>query len=320
MEFVQGANLRALIETRSVEPDQALAIVAQICDALQYAHDEGIVHRDIKPENVLLTRGEDREAGSSQVKLCDFGIAHVLDSRAGTLAFTQEGAVLGTPDFMAPEQCDGRPVSPATDVYALGATLFLLTSGKAPFEQEQTMATLFAHMSQPPPKLGVVMPEVSEATSALCARALEKEPRDRFVDAGALLEAIERILRGEPTSLDVHPRKPVSDPARVAQHVFVWNLESTPEALWPLVSNTDRLNQAVGLPPAMFERVSTQDGTELYGGNRVAGVDLRWREHPFEWIEGRRWSVLRVLERGVLHWLTVELVLVRGPEGGTEVG
>ena len=322
LEFVDGGDLADLLEARGgrLPEEEALAIVADIARGLAEAHARGIVHRDIKPQNVMIASAPPDQTARVTVKLCDFGIARALDRREGTLGFTEHGAVLGTPAYMAPEQCSGQLLSPATDVYALGVTLFLLVSGRLPFEASESTALLLAHTAEPAPGLCEVCSDVSEATARLVARMLQKAPAERFADAGALLEAIERLLRGDASGEDrVHPIKPTLVPARVVQHVFEWELEASAEALWPLVSNTDRLNRAVGLPPAHFERVQKALGVETFASNRVSGINLHWREHPFEWIEGRRWSVLRVFEKGVMHWFTVELELIPKPGGGTRL-
>jgi serine/threonine protein kinase len=321
LELVEGQDLAEVQKSRGgrLSEREALEVTADVCRGLSEAHASGIVHRDIKPENVMIARPQGGNAGTGRVKLCDFGIARALDRRSGTLAFTQEDSLLGTPEFMAPEQCNGETLSAATDVYALGVMLFNLLAGRTPFESKDVMSLLLAHTNKPPPKLSEVTPEVSDATAQLVARMLEKRPRDRYADAAAVLEAIEQILRGEPTQIAIHPVRPKAEPARVAQHVFEWELKSSPEALWPFVSNTDRLNRAVGLPPALFERFASDEGVRTQAKNRIAGVDLRWQEHPFEWVEGRRWGVLRVFDRGVLHWFTVELELFAKPGGGTRL-
>ena len=323
LELIDGTDLQSVLEAAggTLDEAEALALLADVCRGLAEAHARGIVHRDIKPENVLIAR-EARDASGAyapRVKVCDFGIARVLDGSPNTLALTKAGAVLGTPYFMSPEQCTGHPVSPATDVYAMGVTLFLLLSGRMPFAATEPMALLHAHAFTAPATLASVAPDVSEATSALVARALSKRPTDRFSDASVMLEAIERVLRGEPTSIAVHPARPVIRKERVVTHAFSWDLAATPEALWPFVANTDRLNRALGMSPASFTRAAREGAVETSGANRIAGVDMSWREYPFEWVEGRRWGVLRVFDTGVMHWFTVELSLVPLPAGGTRL-
>ncbi|HEX4354650.1 MAG TPA: protein kinase, partial [Polyangiales bacterium] len=321
LEFVDGGDLADLLQERGgrLPERDALTIVADVARGLAEAHARGIIHRDIKPQNVMIAHNVESASDRVMVKLCDFGIARALNKREGTLAFTEYDAVLGTPAYMAPEQCSGQVLSPATDIYALGVTLFLLISGRLPFDESETTALLVAHTSHEPPLLADVCSDVSDATAQLVARMLRKSPSDRFVDANALVQAIEGVISGEANAEEVHPLQPASRPDRVVRHVFEWDLRASPDALWPFVSNTDRLNRAVGLPPATFERVQKALGVETSGSNRIAGQSLRWREHPFEWIEGRRWSVLRVFDKGVMRWFTIELELSPKAEGGTHL-
>jgi eukaryotic-like serine/threonine-protein kinase len=330
LEFVDGINLQQWLDKRGrCSEHEALAILTDVARGLSEAHVRGIVHRDIKPDNVMIAQSElpplAAAAGTlsepklGQVKLCDFGIARSLTQRDGTMAFTEHGVVLGTPAFMAPEQCRGDELNPATDIYALGVVLFQLISGQLPFEEHEPTLLMFAHVTKAPPILSDVVPDVSIATSKLVARMLAKDPPDRFIDAAALLEALERTANGTSSSVEVHPALPVTDAKRIVRHVFEWDLKASARALWPFVSNTDRLNHAIGLPPAEFIHKLGADGIETEASSRVAGVALRWREHAFEWIESKRWSVLRVFTAGVMVWYIVELSLQTLPNGGTKL-
>jgi serine/threonine protein kinase/class 3 adenylate cyclase len=320
MEFLAGANVADMLEQRGRLPErEALALVAEVCRALEEPHRRGIIHRDIKPENILYVDANPDPARAPRVKLCDFGIARNVQASEGTRV-TREGMIVGTPMFMAPEQCSDGVLGPATDVYALGVTLFLLLTGRAPFVSDDSMQLLLMHVQEPPPALSQLLPEVSAATAALVARALEKDPSRRFTDAGALLDAVEKILRGEPADISVHPPLPVRRAERVMTFAYEWSLAATPAAVWPFVADTDRMNKATGLPAARFElRPAAEGGTEAFGEQHRNGQHLRWREHPFEWIEGRRWSVLRVFERGPMRWYVAEVELQRRPGGGTRL-
>src|SRR5262249_42494424 len=147
-------------------------------------------------------------------------------------------------------------------------------------------------------------PAVSEGTSQVVAKALAKRPSDRYPDAEALLLDLERLLRGEPTSIVAHPRLPPHDTRRVLQYDWRGDLEASPEQLWPYVSNTDRLNRAVGLPAVQSSaQVDPAQGVRRFVQFRKAGVTSAWEEHPFEWIEGRRHGVLRECSQGPFKWL-----------------
>ena len=170
MEFVEGASLRRLIAQRSVSPREALAIVVQVCDALQFAHDHGVVHRDIKPENILVDlRG--------RVKILDFGLAKVLGQ--GGALLTRTSQVMGTPHYMAPEQWE-RPfeVDHRADIFALGVVLYELLTGELPIGR-------FA-----PPSRKVAL---DVRLDGVVLRTLEKEPELRYQQAGDVKTDVERI-------------------------------------------------------------------------------------------------------------------------------
>jgi class 3 adenylate cyclase len=136
------------------------------------------------------------------------------------------------------------------------------------------------------------------------ARALAKRPEHRHADAAALLDDLERLRRGEPASLAVHPRLPAVEPDRVLAYDFRWELEAPPERLWPLVSNTERLNRALGLSAIHFTTEADPTGrVRRFGRLRKLGLEAAWQEHPFEWVEARRFGVLRECSRGPFRWL-----------------
>lgn len=187
MEFVDGVNLRQLEQAGRLSPRQALEIVPQICDALQYAHDEGVVHRDIKPENVLVDR-------KGRVKIADFGLARILNDPPATLRLTGEGQVMGTPHYMAPEQVE-RPleVDHRADIYALGVVFYEMLTGELPLGK-------FA-----PPSRKV---EVDVRLDDVVLRALEKEPALRYQHASDVKTGVEQIASTAPTGKA--PRAPHS--------------------------------------------------------------------------------------------------------------
>ncbi len=150
-------------------------------------------------------------------------------------------------------------------------------------------------------------------------KALAKAPADRYADAGALLRELERLLRGEPADLTVHPRRPDHDPRRVVRYEFTWDLEAAPAQLWRHISNTERLNRAAGLsaprytinpaagdeaPPAAPSDVPIKPRPRRFAELRVIGFPIAWEEQPFEWVEGRRFGVLREFTRGPFRWYT----------------
>ncbi|MHB8490857.1 MAG: Stk1 family PASTA domain-containing Ser/Thr kinase [Solirubrobacteraceae bacterium] len=180
MEYLPGRTLKAVVrEQGPVDPDTAIDIAVQILHAASFAHRHGVVHRDIKPHNVLL--GEEGRA-----TVTDFGIA-----RAGASDMTHTGSIMGTAQYLSPEQAQGHPVSAASDIYAVGILLYELLTGSVPFEGESAVAIALQHLSatpSPPSAAGVAVPS---ALDAIVLRALAKKPGDRFADADEFIAALE---------------------------------------------------------------------------------------------------------------------------------
>jgi serine/threonine-protein kinase len=177
MELVDGKPLSALLRRGTQMPaEQVTALLAQVADALGAAHRTGIVHRDIKPANLLVT--PDRH-----VKVTDFGIARARDG----VTLTRTGQVMGTPQYLSPEQAEGRPSSSASDVYSLGVVLFECLAGRRPFDAESPVATALAHVREPVPDLPANVPA---ALAAVVRRCLDKDPKRRFRDGAALAAAL----------------------------------------------------------------------------------------------------------------------------------
>src|ERR1035437_7654862 len=175
MEFVDGVNLRQLQKAGRLSPREALQIVPQICDALQYAHDEGVVHRDIKPENVLVDR-------KGRVKIADFGLAKIMGRNPESLRLTGEGQVMGTPHYMAPEQVEHPlTVDHRADIFSLGVVFYEMLTGELPLGKFQ------------PPSRKVQM---DVRLDDVVLRALEKEPERRYQHAGEVKSAVETIASG----------------------------------------------------------------------------------------------------------------------------
>lgn len=173
MEFVDGANLRQLEKSARLSPREALQIIPQICDALQYAHDEGVVHRDIKPENVLVDR-------KGRVKIADFGLAKMLDPGVESLRLTVEGQVMGTPHYMAPEQVE-RPlaVDHRADIYSLGVVFYEMLTGELPLGK----------FSPPSRKV-----QVDVRLDEIVLRALENDPERRYQQASEVKQRVQTVL------------------------------------------------------------------------------------------------------------------------------
>ena len=192
MELLDGTELAALIETRGrMAPSDALAVLEPLCEALSCAHDQGVIHRDVKAANVFVCT-------DGRVVLLDFGIAKLSDALAPELTATQQS--IGTPSSMAPEQVNGRAVDPRTDVYALGALLFHMLTGRAPFEDASATMTQYLHLHARRPRASAIA-SVSPRLDDVIIRAMAIKPDDRFSEVSSLLAAVRSALTGSGTIL-----------------------------------------------------------------------------------------------------------------------
>ena len=191
-EYVDGENAKQLITRRGQLPvEEALGLAIQVARGLSFAHQEGLVHRDVKPQNILLN-------GDGRAKVTDFGIARSLDVKHGV---TQTGTVLGTSDYISPEQAQGRRVDALTDVYSLGVVLYELLTKQVPFPGENFVAVAMRHINEPPPSVRERRPDVSPRVDAAVQRAMAKEPGDRFASMDDFRRELEACLeeeRGDP--------------------------------------------------------------------------------------------------------------------------
>ena len=184
MELVEGTDLaRVLVDQGRLPAEDAIRIGAQVCRALSVAHRAGIVHRDIKPANVIVTPNGD-------VKVTDFGIARTL----GDSTLTNAGSVLGTAQYMSPEQARGEPAGPASDLYAVGVVLFQMLTGKVPFTGESAVAVALRHLNDEIPAPSSVVPDLPIGVDRVVARATEKDPEHRFSDADEMAVALDQAL------------------------------------------------------------------------------------------------------------------------------
>jgi YVTN family beta-propeller protein len=191
MRYVDGIDLAALLEREGpLAPEQALAIVGQVAGALDAAHTRGLVHRDVKPGNILLAMDD---GAVVHAYLADFGLTKRI---GGARGLTVSGQVLGTIDYVAPEQIEGGPVDGRADQYALGGVLFECLTGVVPFRRDSELAVLWAHVHDPPPRISEYRPDLPAGLDAVIGRALAKAPGDRYPSCGALIAAIEAALAG----------------------------------------------------------------------------------------------------------------------------
>ncbi|HKV55520.1 MAG TPA: serine/threonine-protein kinase [Candidatus Binataceae bacterium] len=180
MEYVDGVSLRAMMRDKTpLALEQALDIARQVCGALVYMHSQRVVHRDLKPENILLTE-------NGQVKIMDFGIA--LDESARRLTWSGLSSTIGTPDYMAPEQVSGRRGDVRTDIYALGTMLYEMLTANLPFSGENVYAVMRAKSSEDPQPPTRHRPDLDPHLEEIILRAIERQARDRYPSAAAMLE------------------------------------------------------------------------------------------------------------------------------------
>ena len=191
MRYVDGIDLAALLERDgALAPEQALAIAGQVAGALDAAHTRGLIHRDVKPGNILLAV---EDGAVAHAYLADFGLTKRI---GGARGLTGSGQVLGTIDYVAPEQVEGGPVDGRADQYSLGCVLFESLTGTVPFRGDSELAVLWAHVHDPPPRIGDHRPDLPAALDDVVGRALAKAPGDRYPSCGALVAAAQAALAG----------------------------------------------------------------------------------------------------------------------------
>src|SRR3954469_14338696 len=172
MELVDGRTLKEIVSERGpLDPSTAIAVVEQILRALGYAHRRGIVHRDVKPQNVIID-------GEGQAQVADFGIA-----RAGASEMTETGTIVGTVQYISPEQAQGHPVDARSDLYSAGVMLYELLTGRVPFDAESPVSIALKQVSEPPVPPSQLRPGLPPSLEAVVLRALEKDPARRFQTA-----------------------------------------------------------------------------------------------------------------------------------------
>jgi tRNA A-37 threonylcarbamoyl transferase component Bud32/streptogramin lyase len=205
MRYVDGADLRELIDESPVSVDDMLTVLADVARALDAAHSKGLVHRDVKPGNILIARSSGSRA-IEHVYLTDFGLTKRSTSRSG---LTGTGVFVGTLEYAAPEQFEGKPLGPQTDVYSLGCVLFECLTGEPPFRREQDAAVMYAHLHDPPPSAATLRPGLSRNVDQVIEKAMAKRPDDRYATAGELSSALRDAVAGKQAS-EPRPFRPRS--------------------------------------------------------------------------------------------------------------
>lgn len=208
MEYVEGRDLKAIIIAGGpLLPERAVEIAMSICLALDAAHSNGIVHRDIKPQNIIVTN-------EGQIKVMDFGIAR----SAGGSAMTQTGTIMGTAQYISPEQAQGRAADPRSDLYSLGVVLYEMLTGRVPFDGENPVAIAYKHVREDPLPPSLINPDISPELEAVAMKALSKNPENRYQTAMEMRSDLERCLEGSPVYAT--PVLPPGDVARGQTQAF----------------------------------------------------------------------------------------------------
>jgi serine/threonine-protein kinase len=255
-EYIEGENLKQLIGRRGPAPvPNALELGIQIARGLAFAHHQGLVHRDVKPQNVLLN-------GDGRAKVTDFGIARSLDVQHG---MTQTGTVLGTSDYIAPEQAQGQRVDEHSDVYSLGVVLYELLTSEVPFPGENFVAVAMRHINEEPPSIREKRPDVSPRLDDAVRRAMAKRPEDRFLTMDAFCAELEACLAELQAAGTQLARPAVARPHRQHRPRFT---------LWPLLIALLVLAAAVAVGAFLVLR-DDNGGKAGTGGGSGGTVHLR---------------------------------------------
>ena len=197
MEYVQGEDLKTTIRKKGqFEETELIAIAKQVCEGLAEAHELGVVHRDLKPQNIMLDE-------NGKAKIMDFGIARLVESSG----LTQSGVMIGTPDYMSPEQAEGIEVDQRSDIYSLGVILYEMVTGGVPFKGDTAFSVALKHKTKLPQDPRKLNPEISENLSRLILICMEKNRERRYQSAQALLNDLQNLEDGLPLGTKIQPRR-----------------------------------------------------------------------------------------------------------------
>ncbi len=237
MEFIAGRSLREEMRLQTARHGQmrwerAVALIQQACAGIEAAHRHGIIHRDLKPDNIMI---EADPQGGETIKVLDFGIAKLKEKEQTWQSLTDEGVFIGTPNYIAPEQCLGQAVDGRADIYSLGVILYELLTGRTPFSSSSAANVLLRHLQELPTPPRRFRPELSETLERVILRALAKSPSQRFASCAQFAEELTRALRvtgdqKEVAIIDQRHSPPAPCQAAVEPETIVTNLKAPAQA------------------------------------------------------------------------------------------
>jgi serine/threonine-protein kinase len=287
MEYLHGRTLHRLLREEWPLPAARVAdILMQTLAALAVAHDTGIVHRDLKPENVMVLHGTDDDGRTKDiVKVCDFGIAKITDSRAykgsenreSNAPVTSAGFLVGTPEYMSPEQGRGEKLGPGSDLYSVGVILFEMLTRRVPFEAENAIGVVLKHITEGPTRPSQIAPGIEPRLEAICLRALRKAPEERYPSAREMRAELRQVYgdgltaRGTPRGTVVQ-RPAVTVPA-VAPTAFM-NTTGTARGTDEATTKPTLLGTASTVPGLPKRRAVVVAGAALTTGAVIAATAL----------------------------------------------
>ena len=296
MEYVEGRNLHALIQAEwPIAASRIASLLIQATSALTVAHEMGVVHRDLKPENIMIIAGSDEDGQSTEVlKVLDFGIAKIMNRSGGSEGGhgkTTAGILIGTPEYMSPEQCRGEPIDARTDIYSMGVILFELLTGIVPFTGDTAIGIVVKHITVEAPRPSQINPAVDPRLEDICVKAMSKSRDERYQSARELRAALRSVLDAPPMSIvgAAHPIPPEvgSRPQVVALHAAQTLSIDVTDDLEPFRATATALGTATTPVTATAPVVARgSGGTRWLKLGLVAAVVFGITRFAITWVRG----------------------------------